>query len=378
VARRIQGNLGAAVGAARAIAPRHALVWLGLALSALFLWLALRDVDFADTRRALAKADWWVIPPAVVVLAFGVYLRILRWRALFVPETRPPFGATARALLAGLLLNVMLPLRAGEAARVLMISRETGNSRSEVLATAVVERVFDVLALLVLLLAAAPFLPRVSWLATAAVVAAVLVAALAALVFVLVRHDERPVRFVLRRLPLVSDARADAAAANLVRGFASIRRPRMAVTALALTLASWLVIAGCTAILLLGFDYGLGFGAALLVVVATNLALVLPSSPAAVGQYEWAVQVALATFGVDSSRALSAALLLHAVNVFPFVVAGYAALHAHARRGGRREVRKAGGPEHEERRQARPEEARMDGRVEVEAVEDRIRQRPRS
>jgi glycosyltransferase 2 family protein len=299
---------------------------LGLAISLLFLWLALRNVDFGDVWQALRDVQWWVIPPALVVLAAGVWLRIVRWRLLFVPETRPPFKAATRAMLVGLMVNLLLPLRAGEAARILVLSREAGNARSEVLGTAVVERVFDVLVLLVLLLVAAPFLPRVSWLATAAVVAGILAAALIVLVVLLVRHDERPIRFVLRRVPFVSDARADQWASHLLRGFASVRSPKMALQALALTAASWLVVAGSTAIVLVGFDFGLGFGAGLLIVVATNLALVLPSAPAGVGPYEAGVVLALDAFGIGKSQAVSAALLLHVINFVPFIVAGYVAM----------------------------------------------------
>ena len=335
MAGRIQGDLGAALGAGRALGPRRrakrAAVWLGLAVSALFLWLVLRRVDFGATWRAFGEVRWWVLPPSLGLFAVGVWLRALRWQALFVPESRPRLGPTARALLAGLLFNILLPARAGEAVRVVLLSRETGNPRAEVIATAVSERVYDVLALLALLLVAAPFFPHVSWLATAAVVAAVLIVALVAAALVLVRHGDRPLRFLLRRLPFMSEQAADGAASNLVRGFASIMRPGIALRAVVLTLASWLVLGGSAAVLLAGFSFGagLGFGAGLLVVVATNLAMVLPSSPAAVGPFEAAVLVALSAFQIGSSNALSYALLLHAENLFPLLLAGYVAVHGH-------------------------------------------------
>jgi uncharacterized membrane protein YbhN (UPF0104 family) len=56
--------------------------------------------------------------------------------------------------------------------------------------------------------------------------------------------------------------------------------------------------------------------------ITINLALVLPSSPAAVGVFEWATVLALRAYGVPESQALSYALVLHALNFFPFVIAG--------------------------------------------------------
>ena len=69
----------------------------------------------------------------------------------------------------------------------------------------------------------------------------------------------------------------------------------------------------------------------LIVLVATNLILILPSSPAARGAFEAAAVLALSAYGVDREDALSFALVLHALNAFPYPPLGYAALVAHSR-----------------------------------------------
>jgi uncharacterized protein (TIRG00374 family) len=331
VARRAQGDLGSSLGAARALSPGgRAAVAAGLVVSGILVWLALRRVDLGIAWDAFGRVRWWVLPPALAVLAVGVFLRAVRWVAMFDPESRPPLAPALRATLVGLLFNAVLPLRLGEAVRIVMLTRETGNPPAEVVGTAAAERVYDVVVLLVLLLAAAPFLPHVSWLGAAVVLAAVLVAALAVLVVVLARWNDRPIVALLRVLPLVSTERAERIASMLVRGLAGFRDPRIALRAFLLTAASWLVLELSAWLLLDGFDYGLGFRAALLVIVATNLVLVIPSGPAAVGSFEAAVLVALSAFGIDSSRALSFAVLLHAENLLPVLVAGYLALHNHS------------------------------------------------
>ena len=79
-----------------------------------------------------------------------------------------------------------------------------------------------------------------------------------------------------------------------------------------------------------GFHLHLGFSAGLLVVVAVNLALIIPSGPAAVGVFEAATLATLLPYHVDRPTALSYALLLHALNVIPFIVVGYVSLQYHA------------------------------------------------
>jgi hypothetical protein len=269
-----------------------------------------------------------MLAPALVALAVATWVRALRWQSLFDEQTRPPLGPVTNAMLIGLLFNSILPARAGEAARVVALWREAQVSRVESLATALAERVYDVFALLVLLFVASPFLPEVSWLGKAAVAAAVFAALLAAGIAVLLRWKERPLLWALRRF--VQEERAHRLAGSLLLGLASLRRPTLALRAFALTLASWLLLAVTAWLLLRGFGFGLGFGAGLLVTIASALVLVVPAAPGGVGQFEAAAIVALSAYGIDRAAALSYGLVLHAVNLVPYLVAGYVALHRHA------------------------------------------------
>ncbi len=208
-------------------------------------------------------------------------------------------------MLVGLLFNSILPARAGEAARIVVLHQEARTSRVEALGTAVVERLYDVVALLVLLFLTAPFLPEVSWLRRAAIAR---------------RGAHRRHRgaasswstatasgrshFVLRpleRIPRVSAEHVERAAANLVQGLGALHRPRLAIPAFLLTLASWLVLAASFWFVLIGFDLGLGFDAGVLVLVTTTLALVIPSAPGGLGVFEAGGVVALRAYGIDDS-----------------------------------------------------------------------------
>jgi glycosyltransferase 2 family protein len=311
---------------------RAALAWGTTLFSLLLIYLVLRKVDFGEFWRALASSNYWWLLPSLAGLTLTVFLRGLRWRYLFAPETRPPVRAVLSALLIGYLFNNVLPARAGEAARLVVLNQRTGTSRVEALGTAITERVYDVLVLLLLLFAALPFLPDVEWLGAAALFALLVVVLLAVTVAVLVRYRERPLRFAfkpLSRVPRFTVQRTEKWAANLVHGLAAFLRPELMLAPLALTALSWLTLALSYWILMLGFDLGLGFGAALLAVIAVNLAMLIPAPPASLGVFEAAVLAALAAYGIGASEALSYAVVLHALNFLPFIVVGYAALHRH-------------------------------------------------
>ena len=308
------------------------LSWAGLLVSAVFAYLAVRDVRFGDVWQGLRTSNYWWLVPAVLMLAVTVYVRALRWRYLFARETRPETRAILRALLIGYLFNSILPARAGEAARVLALKPRAGASRAEAAATVVTERVYDVLVLLLLLFVALPWLPRVTWLHAAVVLALALAMGIVVAMVVLAVYGVRPVHFALRplgQLPFISAERVEHIAENLGRGFAGLRRPRLVFAALFWTTLSWLALAISTWFVMHGFHLGLSPVAGLLVVITTNLAMILPSSPSAVGVFEAASLVALRAYDVPDSQGLSTALVIHVLNFVPFIAVGLFLLWGH-------------------------------------------------
>jgi glycosyltransferase 2 family protein len=291
-----------------------------------FGYFSIRDVRLADTWTALGASNYWWLVPGTATLAIAIALRAIRWRALFDPASRPPLAATARALLVGYLFNNILPLRAGEAIRVVALKRFVATaSRAETASTVVVERVYDVASLLALLFVALIWLPELSWMSTAIAFGAAIAALLVAAVIVLTRWRAQVVRLGLRAVgfvPVGARDRSERAVLNVVQGFAGLTRTRVAGAALAWTVASWLVMAVSFWFVMRCFDFGLSPAAGLLVAIATSLSLILPSSPGSLGVFEAAVLIALDAYDVPRAEALSYALVLHAVNFFPFVIAG--------------------------------------------------------
>lgn len=327
---------------------RPLLLVAGVVVTVAGMYVALRGVALDDAAHALADARLWWLVPSVAVFVAGVWLRALRWWALFDARERPPLGAVTRALLVGYFFNNILPMRAGEAARVISLHARAKTPRAQTVGTVVAERVFDLLALLAILFAAYPWLPPLSWLRAAAIFAFAVVAGVAVLVFVLVRYDDRAIHWLLSPLRRVHRdgfaERVELAAINGTRGLVAIRDPRVALGAMALTVASWVVLSFSYWILMQAFSLHLPFVASLLVTVTINMGLILPSSPAALGVFEAATVLALKAFDVPQADALSYALVLHLVNLVPFLVVGAALLGPGALRRRRRAAGEARTP----------------------------------
>jgi uncharacterized protein (TIRG00374 family) len=319
---------------------RRSLAYGGSILVAgFFTYLAVRHVRFAEAWRALKSSDTPWLVPAVGAFAVSIFVRALRWRALFARDRRPPIRPVTNAMMIGYLFNNILPARAGEAARVVTLTQRAGTPPAEIIGTAVVERVYDVLSIFVVFFIAEPWLPHVSWAHTAAVVAGVLALLLAAAIWALVVHGDRPLRFLMRplaRLPFLSGERVDTFATELASGLGGLRDPRVALPAFGWSLVAWLLSAVCAYFVGLTFFPHFAFAAGVLVVVALGLAMIIPSPPAAVGVFEAAALLGLQAYGISQTRALPFAVVLHLVNFVPFLVIGVVLLQLNARHGARR------------------------------------------
>lgn len=310
---------------------RSSLFWIGLLVTGLFAYLAVRDVHFEEAWQALKSSNYWWLVPSLAVLAVFILVRAVRWRCLFQPRTRPALGPVTHALLIGYLFNNILPMRAGEVARVVALNQRARTPLAETGGTVVIERGYDVLSLLVLLFLTLPWLPPVEWLSAAVYLAVGVALALAAAIVVLTIWGDRALRVMLRpfvRLPFLRE-RAEGVARSLGQGLVGLRNWRIGFVALVWTTVSWVVLAFSFWFVMLAFDLGLSPVAGLFVVIAVGLAMILPSSPASLGVFEAAVVLALGAYGISDSRALPYALVLHAVNFFPYVVVGFFVLHRH-------------------------------------------------
>ena len=136
---------------------------IGVALGGAALWLTFRSTDIGRVAGAVSNAHAWPILGSLVLVALTVAVAAERWRLIVFrpPERGGSHRRFAAALVTAQMLNVLLPMRAGEVGRAYWISRSEGVPLGRVAVTVIVERLLDMLMLgasitivLVLLIAA--------------------------------------------------------------------------------------------------------------------------------------------------------------------------------------------------------------------------------
>lgn len=313
---------------------RHRLLRLlpGLAVSAGFTIWFLWRAHWAEVGAAMAgvRPVWVVLSAAMLFTEF--LLRTLRWKVLLRPlAPGARYGRLFVATVIGMSLNVVLPFRAGDFARPWLGHRETGVPMLPLVTIAVIERVFDLLGLLVVLLVMTALLPAsaegdlVSRLQTyGAVLGAGGLLGLG--VFITMAFQDQTSRTVmmrlLRLLPGPIAAKIGGLYDGLAVGLASVRSPRSLVEAAGISALHWLN--GATSILLLfrAFDITLPFSAACFNTVAIAVAAALPQAPGFFGVFHVATESALRLWGLDPAPAQAFAIVFWGVSFVPVATVG--------------------------------------------------------
>lgn len=308
----------------RGISRRSTIIGLGVGVpaSALFLWLAARGIDFGDAWDILRDARLLPVAGAVVAFAVVYLIQAERWRVI-AGQPRSTLWHFYGWVISGLAVNNMVPGRPGEFLRAYWAARYTKQPYAPSLSTVVVNRIADVLSLVVFLMAALPFVDHPRWLTSLAVAAipvgAVLIVAIAGAWW----YTSRSARG-RRRADLPADARSRlwGQVSGFVRGLAACVRLRDLPAIIGLSLAAWAVWGLAAFLIAEALDVRISLVEAVFITAVINLGVAIPSSPGFVGTYQWLAVESLALFDVGRTQAFALAVLLQAAWYIPVTIVG--------------------------------------------------------
>jgi len=301
-------------------------LWLGLLISALFLWLALRGLNLDEVGASLGEANYGWLLPAVLAYFVTVGARSWRWTYLLRPVRAAPARRLFSVVVIGYLGNNIYPFRIGELLRAYLLRRREGISVSAGLATIFIERIFDGLTILTFVFLALPLAPlpgeriRSLLIATSALFFGALLffLALAARPQATLRLLDFFLRFLRPgwRPPVLALGR------RFLAGLASLRDWRALLILFLFSAAIWLLETAKYWLVMQAFPFALDFIALVFMNGVVNLATILPSAPGYVGTFDAPGIAVLVLYDVPEALAGAYVLTLHAALWLPSTLVG--------------------------------------------------------
>jgi len=308
-------------------------IWVGILISLVFIWLAVRGLRLEEFQEAVRKANYWWLLPGVGVYFIAVWARAWRWHYLLKPIKEVPTRTMFPITTIGYMGNNVYPARAGEVLRAVVLKRKLGVSVSASLATIIVERIFDGVVMLAFVFINLPELARLTEDSgligniqqTALVGTGLFLGALAIfLIAAMFPHGAAKVGvwFVHRLLPARLHTRLIGLMTRFLDGLASLRSPVHVLMVFVTSLVIWLLETGKYWFVMHAFDFKLSFFALMLMNGIVNLATSIPSAPGYIGTFDAPGIAVLTAYGVDRASAAGYTLVLHVALWLPITLLG--------------------------------------------------------
>ncbi len=305
---------------------------LGLGISLLFLYAALRGLHLDRVWQLIREAEYIWLIPGVAVYMVGLVIRAWRWHYLLRPVASLPTRDLFPLVTIGYMGNNIFPARAGEALRAYLLKRKHHVPLSASLATILVERVYDGVVMLGFIFINLPELSRLTMasgfvgdirtLALGGTVAFMGALVLLVLAAMFPHHTQRVLEPTLQRLPPRLQDRLRPLLLRFLQGLEALGSPWEALMILVTSLVIWLLETAKYWFVMHAFDFQVSFFALMLMNGVVNLATTLPSAPGYVGTFDAPGIAVLVAYGVPRAVAAGYTLTLHAALWFPVTALG--------------------------------------------------------
>ena len=307
--------------------------WIGIFISALFLFLAIRGLDLSTLWTSIKAIDIIWLIPGIAFYFMGVWIRSIRWSILLKEKYSPSAARLFPSICIGYLGNNIFPARAGEFLRAYHLREKLSIPFTTSLASIIVERIFDGLVMITFILIGLPgYLSQLHDQQLSGLIRWILIAGsiLFVLAFLIVLFSalfpEKVKKFFdllfLKILPEKTHEKYHAILDRFFEGLVSLKSPRKLFLVFAISVLVWIfetVLYWCTQ---QAFHLGIPFAQLLLLNGALNILSTIPSAPGYIGVFDAPGISLLSALNIKAESAAAYILTLHAALWLPITIVG--------------------------------------------------------
>lgn len=306
---------------------------LGLLVTVLCMWLAVRGISFGEIRKSFVQADYRMLPVLLLLLFAFYWIKAIRWKMLLKPQKQFKTIEVFPAMMIGFMGNNILPAHLGEFMRMIVFAQQKNLSRTAVFSTLVLERIFDVIAILFFLGIGVAFLPNLPQelqsLTIGAGIATLLLIVGATLYIVWTRWFIAIIESLLKAIRIIPGGLI-AKVVEMLRlgevGLAALKDPRLTAGIVATSFAQWFVMGIMIDVALRSFGISLSLFASMTVLGVVAIGVSVPASPGFFGVIQASFKLALLPFIqqglVEDSNVFAASIYYHIVQYIPVTAIG--------------------------------------------------------
>lgn len=301
---------------------------IGIVLSVTFIVWIVYKIDFVLLRKSFAglKVYWVVIMIGVYLLGFVI--RGLRWHFMLLPIKHVDIRVATEGVVVGYMANNILPARAGELVRAIFIGIKESISKTSALGTILIERVFDglvIVGILIFCLLLKPVTVNHGIVNLNIVIACILFGIAGSVVLLGAKHRswiEFYIEKFIKYLPEKFSKKSQKIIENFLNSLSFLKTNKNLFIILILSVIIWCIEGLVFWIGFIAFRFSGNLIMAYFTLAFVNLWMILPSAPGGIGIFQAGTMLAFSLFGLIPEIALSYSIVVHSVMIIPITVIG--------------------------------------------------------
>ena len=301
-------------------------VWVGLLISVVATWFALKDIKFGEVAKTFGNLNWWLLALSFIPYFIPLFLKVTRWQLLFTPGPKVSLHRLWATLMMSYFFNTVLPARLGEVVRAYALSRSEKIGTVRVLSTILLEKILDVMTMFIFLVGLLPFLNIRDDLKTPAlIVGGIMVGAflICMLMAAFRKQSEALIGWFLKPLPGRFREKILGLVKEVLDVLVLLLDFKLSLNLWAQSIFLWVFVVLNYMMVGWCLNIPLTFEIALVLMIALNLGMAVPSAPGYVGVFEGLTVFAmLPFFPGQESQMLSLGLVLHVGGFLPVIILG--------------------------------------------------------
>ncbi len=306
---------------------KKAIRWGLSAAILVFLILFARTIDWHAAWNSMRHASLPLLAAAIGVNILSVLFKGVRWWLFLRPIGIKSLPLAMRATIAGAGLNNVLVANGGDAARVVFVSRVSGVPSSTVLASVALEKLFDPIGFVMLLVFGVIVFelpPQFeAWKLPAEIALGVIVLLL--FFFVYATRHIRPEHVPERRAkPRTWGGRVRAYIKSFGQTAGRLATGPRFLAAMILSLLSWGSQLWCFDLAASAAHVPIPLAGSLACLLGINVGLIIRATPGNVGFFQFVYALMAEQFGVARNDAIAVSLLIQTLQILPLTLLGIA------------------------------------------------------
>jgi len=298
---------------------------LGIAVSALLLYFAVRDVNLNELIAALSQANYFYVIPAFALTIVVFWFRAIRWRYMLIAIKPVRNSQLFTITVIGFMVNNVLPVRIGEVVRAYILGKRENLSKSLSFATVIVERILDGLTIMSFLAPGIVLFSLPLWLKQMGTLLLLFYFSLIGFLFLLNSYAPQVTAAITKVVSPFSATLAKRVVAMLGSFCEGLKIFKSRSQVFWIALYSYLIWVAASLIIMLflhSFHFNVPLYAPFLLLAIIALGAAIPSSPGFIGTLQFFCVAGLALFGISESESLGFSIVYHVSQYVPVTLLG--------------------------------------------------------